>query len=79
MYPRDVTCVCGKNFSYYAEQKCQLSTAEMNLHRVADMLGISTKKCSFLLVMTTIVYCSVFSNIFDCNRYFCQLPDDCFA
>ena len=35
----NVTCVCGKNFSYYADQKCQLSTAEMNLHRVADMLG----------------------------------------
>ena len=39
MYPRDVTCVCGKNFSYYADQKCQLSTAEMNLYRVADTLG----------------------------------------
>ena len=25
--------------SYYADQKCQLSTAEMNLYRVADMLG----------------------------------------
>ena len=40
---------------------------------------IFTKKCSFLLVMTAIVYCSVFSNIFDCNRYFWQSPDDCFA
>ena len=39
MYRRDVTCVCGKHFSYYADQKCQLSTAEMNLYRVADMLG----------------------------------------
>ena len=39
MYPRDVTRVCGKNVSYYADQKCQLSTAEMNSHRVADMLG----------------------------------------
>ena len=29
--------------------------------------------------MTAIVYCSVFSNIFDCNRYFWQSPDDCFA
>ena len=28
-----------KNFSYYADQKCQLSTVEMNLYRVADMLG----------------------------------------
>ena len=39
MYPRDVTCVCGKNFSYYADQKRQLSTAEMNLYRVADKIG----------------------------------------
>ena len=34
---------------------------------------------AFLLVMTAIVYCSIFSNIFDCNRYFWQSPDDCFA
>ena len=34
-----IHCVCRKNFSYYADQKCQLSTAEMNLYRVADMLG----------------------------------------
>ena len=39
MHPRDVICVCGRNFSYYADQKCQLSTAEMNSHWVADMLG----------------------------------------
>ena len=39
MYPKDVTCVSGKNFSYYAHQKCQLLTAEMNLHWVANMLG----------------------------------------
>ena len=37
------------------------------------------KKCSFLLVMTTIAYCSVFSNISDCDRYFWQSPDDCFT
>ena len=39
MYLRDVICVCGKNFSYYAGRKCQLSTAEMNSHQVVDMLG----------------------------------------
>ena len=32
-------CLWEKNFSYYADQKCQLSTAEMNLYRVADTLG----------------------------------------
>ena len=36
-------------------------------------------KMFFLLVMTNIVYCFVFSNISDCNRYFWQSPDDCFA
>ena len=39
----------------------------------------ATELSNFLLVMTAIVYCSVFSNIFDCNRYFWQSPDDCFA
>ena len=28
----------GRNFSYYAGQKCQLSTAEMNSRRAVDML-----------------------------------------
>ena len=39
MYLRDVICVCGIIFSYYAGRKCQLSTAEMNSHRVIHMLG----------------------------------------
>ena len=36
-------------------------------------------KMFFLLVMTTVVYCSAFPNIFDYNRYFWQSPDDCFT
>ena len=39
--PRDAICVCGRNFSFYVNRKCQLSTAEMSLYRVVDMLGNS--------------------------------------
>ena len=38
MYVRDVIYVCGRNFSYYAGQKCQLLTAEVNLRRAVNML-----------------------------------------
>ena len=37
----DAICVCGRNFSFYVNRKCQLSTAEMSLYRVVDMLGNS--------------------------------------
>ena len=38
MYLRDVIFVCGRRLSYYAGQNCQLSTAEMNSHRVVLLL-----------------------------------------
>ena len=45
MYLRDVMSACGRHFSYYADQKCHLSTAEMN----STCEEISTEKCSFLI------------------------------
>ena len=72
-------CLWEKNFILRRPEMSTLNSRTELASGCRHARQFLLKKCSFLLVMTTNVYCPVFSNLFACNPYSWQSPDDCCA